>query len=126
MQKVEKYRYKNSWSQNLKWCIIPLMLVATMIIPAKAHNVGGFHKHKIVTMDVVKNDGFSSGTWKCESVKACYIKVLEAEARGAHQYCKTVTIRRDGYVVWQRDYQNLYSRTSGYRSYKDFPYSGSR
>lgn len=62
-----------------------------------------------ITMDVVKQDGMgSSGTWLCPSLRDCYIKILKAEARGAAQYCSTITIKRDGQVVWFRDYNAPY------------------
>jgi hypothetical protein len=63
----------------------------------------------IITMDVVKNDGvLGGGTWLCKSLKECYVKVLEAEHRGASEYCETITIKRDGLVVWHRDYTDPY------------------
>ena len=57
-----------------------------------------------VTMDVTKTYG-GGGTWKCASVRDCYIKVLEAESRGANQYCETIVIKRNGKVVWSRKYK---------------------
>lgn len=63
----------------------------------------------VITMDVVKNDGVKGGgTWLCKSLKDCYIKVLQAEERGATQYCETITLKRDGQVVWYRDYNAPY------------------
>ena len=60
-------------------------------------------------MDVVKNDGIKGGrTWLCKSLRECYIKVLEAEERGATQYCESITLKRDGKVVWRRDYNDQY------------------
>jgi hypothetical protein len=60
-------------------------------------------------MDVVKEDGYgTSGTWLCSTLKDCYVKVLEAEERGATQYCRTITIKRDGKIVWHRDYSSPY------------------
>ena len=57
-----------------------------------------------VTMDVVKTNG-GGGTWKCPSVRACYIRTLEAEARGANQYCESIVIKRNGKPVWWRKYR---------------------
>lgn len=63
----------------------------------------------VITMDVVKNDGYKGGgTWLCESLHSCYIKVLEAEYRGATLYCETITLKRDGNVIWHRDYNDPY------------------
>lgn len=63
-----------------------------------------YDEHNVVTMDVVKTYG-GGGTWKCASVRDCYIKTLEAEARGAGQYCESATIKRNGKVVWHRRFQ---------------------
>lgn len=109
MQRVEKYKYKNSWTQDLKWCTIPILLVFSLVLPAKAHTTGYYHKHELVTMDVVKSDGYSSGTFRCPTVRDCYLKVLEAEERGARQYCQSVTIKRNGKTVWFRGYSQLYT-----------------
>ena len=57
----------------------------------------------IVTMDVVKTNG-GGGTMVCPSVQACYIYTLQQEARGATQYCESITIKRNGRAVWQRKY----------------------
>jgi hypothetical protein len=56
-----------------------------------------------ITMDVEKTNG-GGGTWLCPSVQACYIYTLQQEARGATQYCESITIKRDGRIVWQRKY----------------------
>ncbi len=62
-----------------------------------------------VTMDVVKEDGMgSSGTFLCKDLRSCYTKVLQAEERGATQYCKSITLKRDGVTVWKRDYNDPY------------------
>lgn len=58
----------------------------------------------VVTMDIVKTNG-GGGTWRCPSVRDCYVKTLEYEARGAFQYCETATIKRNGRVVWHRKFQ---------------------
>ncbi len=42
-----------------------------------------------ITMDVEKTNG-GGGTWLCPSV--------------ATQYCESITIKRDGRIVWQRKY----------------------
>jgi len=56
-----------------------------------------------ITMDVEKTNG-GGGTWLCPSVQACYIYTLQQEARGATQYCESITIKRNGRTVWQRKY----------------------
>lgn len=45
------------------------------------------------------------GTHTCSDVRDCYVKHLNYEARGAEQYCRKITITRDGQVVWWRKYQ---------------------
>lgn len=56
-----------------------------------------------VTMDVDKWIG-SSGTYKCQSVRECYTIWLQAEMRGETYYCNSVSIKRDGKIVWFRNY----------------------
>jgi hypothetical protein len=108
MRKVGKYQYKNSWTENLKWCTIPVLLVASLAFTSVAKATYTPPKG-VITMDVVKRDGMgTSGTWVCKSLKACYTKILEAEYRGANLYCKTITMKRDGTIVWYRDYDTPY------------------
>lgn len=96
----------------LKGGAIAVLLWAGLIASSNAatnSNYGFTAASDIITMDVVKEDGYgASGTWRCESLKACYIKVLEAEWRGAHIYCRTITLKRGGLVVWSRDYTDPY------------------
>ncbi len=56
-----------------------------------------------ITMDVEKTNG-GGGTYQCLTFRECYIKVLQAEERGAAQYCERITIKRNGRVVWWRTY----------------------
>ena len=97
--------------QKLKGIGIALVLWTGLITlgnQAKAE-VFKFMPKGVITMDVVKEDGFgASGTWLCSTLRDCYVKVLEAEERGATQYCRTITIKRDGKVVWHRDYNSPY------------------
>ena len=97
--------------QKLKGVGIALVLWTGLITlgnQAKAE-VFKFMPKGVITMDVVKEDGFgASGTWLCSTLRDCYVKVLEAEERGAAQYCRTITIKRDGKVVWHRDYSAPY------------------
>jgi len=58
----------------------------------------------VVTMDVEYSNG-GGGTYRCPSVRDCYIKTLYAEERGAAQYCESATIKRNGKVVWHRRFQ---------------------
>ena len=83
-----------------------LLLCATLLFSVQlyAGNFYDFPFDDVVTMDVVKTNG-AGGTWKCASVRDCYIKVLESEARGANQYCETIVIKRNGNVVWSRKYK---------------------
>ena len=56
----------------------------------------------IVTMDV--DSSVRSGTYKCPSVKDCVMMARFAEERGATQWCNSATIKRDGHVVWVKNY----------------------
>lgn len=56
----------------------------------------------IVTMDV--DSSVRSGTYKCPSVKDCVMMARYAEERGANQWCNSATIKRDGRVVWVKNY----------------------
>ena len=59
----------------------------------------------IITMDVVKNDGVrGGGTYRCTSIYKCYMYTMAAEQRGATQYCKTITIKKNGRKVWFKRY----------------------
>ncbi|HIA00836.1 MAG TPA: hypothetical protein EYN66_02815 [Myxococcales bacterium] len=60
-----------------------------------------------ITIDLVFNDGINtSGTTSCPTVKACYLAVLQYEYRMGERIreCATITINRNGKVVWHRDY----------------------
>ena len=59
-------------------------------------------KADYITMDV--DSSVRSGTMRCESVKSCYVKTLQMEERGSAQYCNSVIIKRDGRVVWFKNY----------------------
>jgi len=59
-------------------------------------------KADYITMDV--DSSVRSGTVLCDSVQSCYIKTLQMEQRGAAQYCNSVVIKRDGRVVWFKNY----------------------
>ena len=59
-------------------------------------------KADYITMDV--DSSVQSGTVVCDSVKSCYVKTLQMEQRGSAQYCNSVTIKRDGRVVWFKNY----------------------
>jgi hypothetical protein len=56
----------------------------------------------IVTMDV--DSSVRSGTYVCPSVKDCVMMARYAEERGANQWCNSATIKRDGRVVWVKNY----------------------
>ena len=59
-------------------------------------------KADYITMDV--DSSARSGTVLCDSVQSCYIKTLQMEQRGSAQYCNSVIIKRDGRVVWFKNY----------------------
>ena len=82
--------------QKVKGVLFATALWAGLII------VAGNAKADYITMDV--DSSVRSGTMVCESVHQCYIKTLQMEARGANLYCNSVTIKRDGRVVWSKNY----------------------
>lgn len=89
-----------------KWfySMIVTWVIAIAMIGDKAMADYGFpYEEKYITMDVVKTNG-GGGTMVCPSVQACYIYTLQQEARGATQYCESITIKRNGRTVWQRKY----------------------
>jgi hypothetical protein len=55
-----------------------------------------------ITMDV--DSSVRSGTYICPSVKDCVMMARFAEERGATQWCNSATIKRDGRVVWVKNY----------------------
>jgi len=59
-------------------------------------------KADYITMDV--DSSVQSGTVVCESVQSCYVKTLQMEERGSAQYCNSVVIKRDGRIVWFKNY----------------------
>jgi hypothetical protein len=62
----------------------------------------GDAKAYYITMDI--DSSIQSGTVMCKSVKQCWVKVQYLEARGADQYCNSITIKRDGRIVWFKNY----------------------
>jgi hypothetical protein len=59
-------------------------------------------KASYVTMDI--DSSVRSGTVRCDSVRQCYVRVLHMEQRGATNYCNSVVIKRDGRIVWSKNY----------------------
>jgi len=55
-------------------------------------------------MDVDKWNG-PSGTYVCKDVKTCWLLYRDADARGDTYYCNSAVIKRDGQIVW---YKNFY------------------
>lgn len=80
-----------------------IFFVAFLIGQAEASYRFPYPERESITMDVDKVNG--GGTWRCPSLQACYIKVLEAEARGANHYCNSIVIKRNGKVIWWRKYR---------------------
>jgi hypothetical protein len=95
--------------ERLKGVLIAATLWAGLVTlggPATA-NYPWRESEGFITMDVNKTYG-GGGTLVCPTIKACYIRVLENEQRGATEYCESIMIKRDGIVVWQRDYNDPY------------------
>ena len=79
---------------------ILLVLWGLTMLPAQAK----------VTMDVDKWHG-PSGTYVCKDVKTCWMLYRDAEARGETYYCNSVNIKRDGKIVW---FKNFYKSNYGF------------
>lgn len=101
----------NNWNKEhefkWQWIVGVGVFVITAILFTNESKAGTFYDFPFedtVTMDVVKTNG-GGGTWRCPSVRDCYIRTLEAEARGANQYCETIVIKRNGKPVWFRKYR---------------------
>ena len=86
-----------------KWWLFGLVVLIGSFVESRA-DVYDFPPKDVVTMDVLKANG-QSGTFLCPSERWCYIKSLEYEARGGEQYCVSLTMKRNGKVVWYRRYQ---------------------
>jgi hypothetical protein len=89
-----------------KWftAMILTWVIAIGIIGNKAMANYDFpYAEPYITMDVEKTAG-GGGTIVCPSVQACYIYTLKQEARGAAEYCDSITIKRNGKIIWQRKY----------------------
>ena len=99
-----------NWNKkhDFKWkWYIAVGFVGVSLLAVKHATAGNFYDfpfEDVITMDVEKTDG-GGGTWQCPSVRACYIRTLEAEARGANQYCESIVIKRNGKPVWWRKYR---------------------
>jgi len=101
--------HNKNWNQepkyDIKWLAIIILAVAVFSGFSKdAKAQYSFPPKDNITMDVTYAYG-GGGTWKCPSLRKCYVEVLRYEARGADQYCRTITIKRDNKVVWWRKYQ---------------------
>jgi len=101
---VKNKNWSESSSINLGWITAGVFLLLLVCMGKSEANVYNFPPKDVVTMDVLKADG-QSGTFLCPSERWCYIKSLEYEARGAEQYCVSLTMKRNGKVVWYRRYQ---------------------
>jgi len=76
-----------------------LVAIVTWFLLAVLYN----HADAQVTMDVDKWHG-PSGTYRCVDVKTCWLLYRAAEARGNTYYCNSVVIKRNGKVVWFRNF----------------------
>jgi len=85
--------------QKLKGVLIAVALWTGLIMMGNA-------RADYVTMDV--DSSVQSGTIVCGSVRQCYIKVLQMEERGATNYCNSVIIKRNGRVIWAKNYYKPY------------------
>lgn len=85
--------------EKLKGGVIATVIVLTSLILMV---FGSKPASALITMDV--NSSVRSGTYVCPSVKDCVMMARYAEERGATQWCNSATIKRDGRVVWVKNY----------------------
>ena len=85
--------------EKLKGASIATAIVLTSLILMVFGSKPAF---ALITMDV--DSSVRSGTYICPSVKDCVIMARYAEERGAAQWCNSATIKRDGRVVWVKNY----------------------
>jgi len=85
--------------EKLKGGVIATVIVLTSLILMVFGSKPAF---ALITMDV--DSSVRSGTYKCPSVKDCVMMARYAEERGANQWCNSATIKRDGRVVWVKNY----------------------
>ncbi len=96
--------YVDFMKKNWKYVALgTFFILAAIFGEAKASYTFPYPANDKITMDVDHTRG--GGTYNCPSIQACYIKVLEAEARGATQYCNNITIKRNGKIIWWRKYR---------------------
>jgi len=97
----------------LRALAISLSMFGFLIVDSHAsdrHNLNWEPWAKVndnITMDLVFNDGINtSGTTRCPTVKACYLAVLHYEYRMGEltRECSSITIKRNGRIVWHRIY----------------------
>ena len=81
--------------EKLKGIAISLTLLGAMVFGSGPANA-------LITMDV--DSSVRSGTYVCPAVKDCVMMARYAEERGATQWCNSATIKRDGHVVWVKNY----------------------
>lgn len=106
---AKTYSSTFDWLDDLKkyrkWVLLLAFLVLSSLYEVHARTNPYNFPYDNITMDVVKSDHTGGGAYLCPTLQLCYIKVLEAEARGATQYCESITIKRNEQIVWQRFYQ---------------------
>jgi hypothetical protein len=85
--------------EKLKGGVIATVIILTSLILMVFGSKPAF---ALITMDV--NSSVRSGTYVCPSVKDCVMMARYAEERGATQWCNSATIKRDGRVVWVKNY----------------------
>mgnify|MGYP003966377791 FL=1 len=82
--------------EQVKGILIAITLWTVLIMMGTA-------KAELVTMDVDKWNG-PSGTYVCKDVKTCWLLYRAAEVRGDTYYCNSAVIKRDGKVVWFKNF----------------------
>jgi len=94
---------------NMDWIEKPLigrkwLFLAGVILAGTMYEAHADFTTDRITMDVTMVNG-TSGTYLCPSARECYVKSLEYEARGGHQYCVSLVMKRNGKVIWWRKYR---------------------
>jgi len=81
---------------SMKFYLLPIFFIFTMLWSWTVN------AENYITMDV--DSSVRSGTYKCPSVKDCIMLVRYAEERGAAQYCNNAVIKRNGKIVWAKNF----------------------
>ena len=97
-------QWRKEYKYDVKWLVIGIFILLAIFFGESKANPYSFPMEDKITMDVTMVNG-TSGTYLCPSARECYVKSLEYEARGGHQYCVSLVMKRNGKVIWWRKYR---------------------